>query len=281
MKLKNKNIIITGAGRGIGRETAIRLSELGANIILLSRTEKELKETLAIVKKNSPNSLYNILDITDDLAVKNTINRVIEKFKQIHVLINNAGIQFPIGPFLKNDLKEWKRNIEVNLLGTINCTHAVLSNMIKFGHGKIINMSGGGATSPRSNFSAYGVAKTGIVRFTETLAEELRDKNIYANCVAPGAINTKMLDEVIQAGESAGSEFNDAIERQEKGGTDIKVPTGLISFLVSEESDGITGKIISAPWDKWQDADFQNELRVDKDIATLRRIDNKYFYKKK
>jgi 3-oxoacyl-[acyl-carrier protein] reductase len=90
-----------------------------------------------------------------------------------------------------------------------------------------------------------------------------------------------MLDEVIQAGESAGSEFNDAIERQEKGGTDIKVPTGLISFLVSEESDGITGKIISAPWDKWQDADFQNELRVDKDIATLRRIDNKYFYKKK
>ena len=281
MKLKNKNIIITGAGRGIGREAAIRLSELGATIILLSRTEKELKETLEVVKKNSPASLYYILDTSDEVSVKYIFKKIIEKFKQIHVLINNAGIQFPIGPFYKNDLKEWKSNIEINLLGTVYCTNAVLGNMIESGSGKIINMSGGGATSPRSNFSAYSVAKTGVVRFSETIAEELKDKNICVNCVAPGAVNTKMLDEVIQAGDSAGREYEDALLRQEKGGTVIKIPVDLICFLASEESDGITGKLISAPWDKWQNVEFRDELRSDKDIATLRRIDNKYFYKKK
>ena len=280
MKLKNKNIIITGAGRGIGRETAIRLSELGANIILLSRTEKELKETLDIVKKNSLDSLYHILDVSNDVEVKNIVNEIIKKFKQVHVLINNAGIQLPIGPFYKNDLKEWKKNIEINLLGTVNCTHAVLDNMIEYGYGKIINMSGGGATSARSNFSAYSVAKTSIVRFSETIAEELKDKNIFVNCIAPGAVNTKMLDEVIQTGESAGEEYDNALVRQKKGGTDIKIPVDLISFLASEESDGITGKLISAPWDKWQSVEYQNELHADKDLATLRRIDNKYFCKK-
>lgn len=281
MALKNKNIVITGAGRGIGFEIARRFSQLGANLILLSRTEKELREILAIVRENSPKSVYYKLDVCDENAVVSTFNEIISKFKQIHVLINNAGVQFPIGPFMMNNLNEWKKNIEINLFGTVNCTHAVLGNMLEHDYGKIINMSGGGATSPRCNFSAYAVAKTGIVRFTETLAEELNGKNISINSVAPGAINTSMLDEVLASGKNAGKEYTNAIERQKKGGTNINIPVDLIEFLASDESIGITGRLISAPWDDWKDAKFSEFIAENKDYGTLRRIDNKYFTGKK
>jgi NAD(P)-dependent dehydrogenase (short-subunit alcohol dehydrogenase family) len=155
-----------------------------------------------------------------------------------------------------------------------------LQCMIDNKKGKIINLSGGGSTSARPNFSAYAVAKTGIVRFTENLAEEVREFNIDVNAVAPGAVNTKMLDDVLNAKSLAGKEYAEALNRKEKGGNDPELAADLIVFLASGLSDGITGKLISAPWDPWNENSYQNELRNNKDIAVLRRIDNKNFYKK-
>jgi 3-oxoacyl-[acyl-carrier protein] reductase len=278
--LKNKKAIITGAGRGIGRVISEKFAKEGASLVLISRTESELVETLEIVKQYSPNSLYYVADISKENEIKIVVENIQSKWGDIDILVNNAGVQNPIGPFYKNNLDEWKRNIEINLFGTMNLTYYVIHRMIDNRKGKIINLSGGGSTSPRPNFSAYAVSKTGIVRFTENLAEEVREFNIDVNAISPGAINTKMLEEVLHAEILAGTEHAEALKRKQKGGNDPELAADLICFLASGLSDGITGKLISAPWDPWKDELYQNELKNNKDLAVLRRIDNKNFYKK-
>lgn len=143
----------------------------------------------------------------------------------------------------------------------------------KAGKGKIINFSGGGATSSRSNFSAYAVSKTAVVRLTEILAEEFSRYNIDVNAVAPGAINTGMLDEIIEACAKAGEEYKRALERSREGGDPVEKVVELCRFLISPESDGISGKLISAIWDDYKSETFLERLRRDPDFCTLRRID--------
>lgn len=280
MILKNKKIILTGAGGGIGSVVAEKLVVEGATIALIDLVQLSLEETLMKIKGRSSNSFYVVTDISNEREVKLACEEIDNKIGDIDVLVNSAGIQAPIGNFYLNDLEKWKKNIEVNLLGTVNFTYHIVSSMMKKKKGKIINFSGGGSTSPRPALSAYAVAKTAVVRFTETIAEELKDYNIDVNAVAPGAINTKMLDEVLQIGETAGKEYFDALKRKDEGGNSPELVANLICFLASEKSDGITGKLISAPWDKWNEKDFQELLRTDRDFGTLRRIDNKTFYKK-
>ncbi len=280
MILKNKKVILTGAGGGIGSVIADKLAEEGAAIVLIDLVQLALEETLKKIKVKSSSSFYIVTDISTERQVKTACEEIDNKIGDVDVLVNSAGVQAPIGNFYLNDLEKWKKNIEVNLLGTVNFTYHVLSSMMKKKKGKIINFSGGGSTSPRPALSAYAVAKTAVVRFTETIAEELKDYNIDINAVAPGAINTKMLDEVLQAGESSGKEYFDALKRKDEGGNSPELVADLICFLASEKSDGITGKLISAPWDPWINKDFQELLRTDKDFGTLRRIDNKTFFKK-
>ena len=275
-----KNILITGASKGIGREISLNLARRkNINLILLARNESALNDTLTKVKKFSPNSQKYVCDISNFERTKKIFQKIIDRHFVIDVLINNAAIQSPIGPFSSTDFIEWSNNIQVNLLGSAHLIKLVLPGMIKKGSGKIINFSGGGATSPRPNFSAYAVSKTAVVRLTETLSEEFKKENlnIDINAVAPGAINTSMLEEVISAGEKAGSEYMEAVKRSKEGGTDISHILKLIDFLISEESNGISGKLISAPWDKWEDKKFLKELKESSNLATLRRIDNKYF----
>ena len=149
----------------------------------------------------------------------------------------------------------------------------VLPLFKKIGRGKIINFSGGGATSSRPNFSAYAVSKTAVVRLTEILAEELSKYNIDVNVVAPGAINTGMLDEIIEADARAGEEYDKALKRVKEGGDSVEKIVDLCRFLVSSESYGISGKLISAIWDDYRSEPFLERLRRDPDFCTLRRID--------
>lgn len=278
--LKGKNVVITGGGRGIGREIAIKCAKNGANLCLIARTASELEETLILCSKFKGKYFYKIADISNEIEFESVCSDILNNIGYADVLINNAGIQSPIGPFFCVSLSEWKKNIGVNLLGAIYASYFFIPSMIKRKHGKIINFSGGGAVSSRPNFSAYGAAKTAVVRFTEILADELRQNNIDVNAIAPGAINTKMLDEILSAENMAGNEYKAAIERKKRGGDNIKFAVDLVCFLASNASDGISGKLISAQWDPWQDENFQKLLRSEKDLAALRRIDNKVFYKK-
>jgi NAD(P)-dependent dehydrogenase (short-subunit alcohol dehydrogenase family) len=281
MLLKNKNIILTGANGGIGKLIAKRCNAEGANLFLISRSQEKLQELVSSLDISIGKAYLFVLDISNEEAVNIVISQIDLLCKgQIHILINNAGIQNPIGPFENNSLTSWKENININLFGMVNMTHAVLPSMIRNNFGKIINFSGGGSTSARVSFSAYGIAKTAIVRFSETIALELRKHQIYVNSVAPGAINTQMMEEVLVSGENAGDELISTTARKKNGGDDPNHILELISFLISDNSDGITGKLISAVWDPWKSKEFQDLLKADTDIATLRRIDNKYYYKK-
>jgi NAD(P)-dependent dehydrogenase (short-subunit alcohol dehydrogenase family) len=139
--------------------------------------------------------------------------------------------------------------------------------------GKIINLSGGGAAGPRPRFSAYAASKAALVRVTETLAVELKPYNIQVNAVAPGAVNTQMLDEVLAAGEKAGAEYHQAQERARNGGTPVELVCELVKFLASSASGNLTGKLISAPHDPWREWEDRAEELNDTPMFTIRRLD--------
>lgn len=175
----------------------------------------------------------------------------------VDILVNCAGIYGPIGPFASSDMLEWQRTIFVDLLLAVQACHSVVAGMILRGYGKIINISGGGATKARPNFSAYATSKAALVRFTETLAEEVKLFHIDVNAVAPGMMRTAMTDKVLAAGpEAAGIE---EYKQAESCDTTPERAAKLVAFLASHESDGITGRLISVhdPWEGMRAADFQ------------------------
>jgi NAD(P)-dependent dehydrogenase (short-subunit alcohol dehydrogenase family) len=146
--------------------------------------------------------------------------------------------------------------------------------MMEFKNGKIINLSGGGATAPRPHFSAYGTAKAALVRFSETLAHELQDQNIQVNCLAPGAVKTKMIETIKEAGPAKARprEYTAALDSLSREGSPLPRAVELCCFLASSASDFISGRLISAVWDPWMKfAVYQKELQ-ESDIYTLRRI---------
>jgi len=244
--------LVTGAGRGIGRAVALALAQAGSDVALLARTVAEVSETGSLVESTGRKALALVADVACHQDVERAVTATLERFGHIDVLVNCAGRQAPIGPAWENDPADWAQTVAVNLQGTFHCIRAVAPHMVARRRGKIVNFSGGGATSPRPNFSAYAVSKAAVVRLTETLAEELRPYNVQVNAVAPGAVNTRMLEEVLAAGSAAGREWAEAQARKSAGGTSPELAARLVVFLASDASDGLTGKLISAPHDPWQ-----------------------------
>ena len=195
-------------------------------------------------------------------SVEPGVRQAAEFLGGIDILVNAAGVQSPIGELISNDIYEWERNIRINLLGCVYCCKVTLPFLMRTDCATIVNFSGGGATSTRVNFSAYAAAKAGIVRFTEVLADELRNTNVRVNAIAPGAINTKMLDEIIAAGDMAGEELIAAKQRAASGGASVDAAAELVVYLASNESAGLNGKLISAVWDPWRSWDSRaiNEI---------------------
>jgi len=136
------------------------------------------------------------VDVSDPAQVEDLVRHTVERFATIDILVNNAGIAGPVGPLQENDVAAWIRTIQVNLIGVYLCCRAVLPVMYKHNRGKIINLSGAGATNAWRNLSAYGTSKVAVVRLTETLALELEGTNIQVNAMGPGSIHTQMWEEL-------------------------------------------------------------------------------------
>jgi NAD(P)-dependent dehydrogenase (short-subunit alcohol dehydrogenase family) len=275
MKLKDKVAIITGANRGLGEIIAQAYAKEGAHLLLAAR-EAELLQTVAA---NLPCTAdqkieWQTADISKPEEVTALANRALELFGRIDILVNNAGVYGPIGFFEEVDWQEWCDAININLFGTVAITRAVVPTMKKQGSGKIINLSGGGATAPLPRFSAYAASKSAIVRLTETMAHELASFNIDVNAIAPGALNTRLRDQVLEAGpEQAGEEFyRRSLKQREEGGAPLEVGADLAVFLASAESDGISGRLISAIWDDWKNFPQYLDRLKNSDVFTLRRI---------
>ncbi len=274
MKLKNRVVLITGAGRGIGKALAHGFAQEGANVVLTARTQKELEKSAIEIQKMGRKAVVIPTDVSDPASVEQLIQMVLAKFGKIDILINNAGRQPPIGLIVECDSQDWIQTILVNLVGPMLCCKAVLPGMIERQRGKIINLSGGGATAPRPNFSAYAASKAALVRFTETVAEEVKPFNIQVNAIAPGAINTRMLDEVLAAGDAVGEfALSQAKRQKHSGGDSLEAVVALAIFLASDESGTLTGKLISAPHDPWQEwVGKADELNATP-MYTIRRLD--------
>ncbi len=277
LSLSGKVAIISGANQGLGFAIAQKYINAGASIILCARNvDLLLKARENLVSQFVGDQLVEAIpvDVSDPKGVEQLVKSTLRLFGRIDILVNNAGIYGPMGLIETVDWGQWVKTIEINLFGSILMCRNVLPIMKKQQHGKIIQLSGGGATNPMPNISAYAVSKTAIIRFVETLAEEIREFNIDVNAIAPGALNTQMLDQVLAAGpEKVGQAFYDkSIKQKESGGTGFDQGTKLALFLASDASKGITGKLISAVWDNWEHWGEHIEELSSSDIYTLRRI---------
>jgi NAD(P)-dependent dehydrogenase (short-subunit alcohol dehydrogenase family) len=277
MKLQNLVTLVTGASQGLGKAIAEAFVREGAHVAICARDGKMInavKADLERIAASGQKILARACDVTSKSEVPEFFSALDRELGPIDVLVNNAGVYGPKGPSEEVDLEEWMHAIEINLLGTFLPTQQAITRMKPRKRGKIINLSGGGATNPLPRISAYAAAKAAVVRLTETLAEELRDFGIQVNAVAPGALNTRLLDEVLQAGpDVVGAEFyQKALNQRDSGGAPLQNGANACVYLASAQSAGITGKLLSAIWDPWDRLHEFSKALDKSDIYTLRRI---------
>lgn len=276
-ELTGRTALITGGTRGLGLEIARRYLRAGAAGVCICGRDRDALELARTQLEGEASGgqevLAEIADVTDSGAVERLVEMTLARFPELTILVNNAGIYGPKGTIDKVDWREWWRTVEVNLLAPMMIARALVPHFASVGYGKIIQLSGGGATKPLPGLSAYAASKAAVVRFAETLAEEMRAHRVDVNAVAPGALNTRMLDEVLTAGpERVGQAYYEqALEQQRSGGVPLEYGAELAVWLGSAASDGVTAKLLSAVWDPWAElADHREDL--ESDIYTLRRI---------
>lgn len=276
MKLANRSAIITGGNRGFGKVVAQAFVDEGANVLLCARDGDLLEQTrqeIASTAKAGQSVLVQPCDVSNPAQVESLIATALEQLGTVHILVNNAGVYGPMGQIESVNWAEWARAVEINLYGVVLPTRLLLPHLRAQKYGKIITLSGGGATNPMPNISAYAASKAAVVRMMETLAEETRGMGIDINCIAPGALNTRMLDQALEAGpEVVGAKFYQRmVEIKNTGGAPMDKGASLCVYLASDASDGLTGKLISAVWDPWETlSDHAEDLSSD--VYTLRRI---------
>ncbi|MEO7142315.1 MAG: SDR family oxidoreductase [Bryobacteraceae bacterium] len=277
MILKDRKAVVTGSSQGLGLAIAVAFVKNGADVLLCARNREDLARAHETVKRAAPEGT-TVLSLTADVSVEADVIRMAEMARdawgRVDILVSNAGVYGPKGPIDTVDWPSWCQALAVNLTGTVLCCRLFLPLLKLSARGKIILLSGGGATKPLPFLSAYAASKAAVVRFGETLAEEVRSVDIDVNMVAPGALNTRLLDEVLDAGPGVVGEafYNASLKQKGTGGTPPERGAELCVYLAGEQSNGITGKLISAVWDPWE----QFERRLDDlqktDIYTLRRI---------
>jgi NAD(P)-dependent dehydrogenase (short-subunit alcohol dehydrogenase family) len=266
-ELQNKVCLIVGASGTLGAAVAETFAQAGARLALTGRIA--VPETAA----EQAHTLRLKLDIRSQTEVHSVLQRVCDELGSLDVVVNCGGIQGPIGAAQTVDPEEWVRAVETNLFGCFYLAHAAIPIMLSQRGGKIIFFSGGGATSARPFFSAYGAAKTAVVRLTETLAEELRDQGIQVNAIAPGAVRSRMWNEMRAAGAAGGQKLLEELKQMDRtGGVPPERAASLALFLASSRSKNLTGRLISAVHDKWEEMEPRIATIMSTEAGTLRRV---------
>jgi 3-oxoacyl-[acyl-carrier protein] reductase len=278
MLLRDRTAIITGASEGMGLAIAEHYVEAGASVIICGRRADALNQAKVhlLSKTVLPRQTVDecVADISSTQDVDRLINYALSARDKVDILVNNAGVYGPRGALEDVNWQDWVDAIHINLMGLVYCCRAIVPHMKKNGYGKIVNLSGGGATNPLPNITAYAASKAAAVRFAESLALEVKDYGIDVNSIAPGALLTRLNQELLNEGPAAvGQDFYDRMQAMLKdGGTPLSKGASLAVYLGSSESDGITGKLISAQWDPWPNlAEHRHDLG-NTDIYTIRRI---------
>jgi 3-oxoacyl-[acyl-carrier protein] reductase len=230
MKLIEKVIIVTGGGRGIGRTAAIALAANGAKVAVVATTDTEINSVAQEIESNGNIALPIVCDVSNEEQVIKMVKKVNEELGIVDVLINNAAIAF-VERIVDTKTSDWDKMMAVNLRGTFLCTREVIGPMMERRSGKIINVSSRAGREPFANFTAYCTSKYGIIGFTETLAVEMSDYNIFVNVVCPDRVITKMSTSSIPDGD-----YSDWLKPEDLA--------DLFVFLASDESRSVNGAII-------------------------------------
>ena len=274
MKLNGQVAVITGAGRGIGRAIALAYAREGAKLALAARSQSELQEAVSAVSELGAEAVAVPTDVASQEDTERLARTVVDRFGRIDVLVNNAGISGPIGPLPNNDVADWINTVTVNLTGTFLVCRAVIPVMLEQASGKIINLSGAGATNAWSNMSAYCSSKAAVVRLTEVLAQELDGSGITVNALGPGSVHTSMWDQMTEQAGQAGADFIHQLGLRvtSGGGASIDECAELAVWLASSESGALTGRLISAATDDFRSLPPRIAEIMAGDAYTLRRI---------
>ena len=266
-------IIITGTRCGIGNYLARHFGAAGHEIWGVSRQpQTEFQRECDAGRIAFRSQQCDVSDWRQVAAFREVVGT---EWHYADAVICCAGVQGPIGPAMEIDPMEWSHNVRVNLDGTFNSIRAFYDLLcLAPRRAKIICFSGGGSSSPRLNFSPYASAKAGVVRLVENLAHEWAGQSIDINAVAPGGINTRMTDEVLQLGPAIAGEkeYATAVKQKQTGGASLARLTAMIEMLFSPQGDGVSGKLISTPWDPWETFAARQQELAQSDIYTLRRI---------
>jgi NAD(P)-dependent dehydrogenase (short-subunit alcohol dehydrogenase family) len=262
------NIVVTGSSSGIGRALAGHLLAQGHQVWGLARSDQ------TDFARSHPGFRFSRCDVADWPGIERTAAEVAAAWPHTDGLVTCAGLQGELGAALAVDPVKWSATIRANLDGTYFALRGFAGLLRRSRRAKIICLSGGGASKARANFSAYAAAKTGVVRLVETIAEESRGQALDINAIAPGAINTRLTDEVVALGPKivGQAEYDTAVKQKATGGGSLDRALGLIDFLLSEKSDGITGRLLAAPWDAWEGLGAHRDALAKSDVYQLRRI---------
>jgi NAD(P)-dependent dehydrogenase (short-subunit alcohol dehydrogenase family) len=277
MGLAGRFAIITGANQGLGEAIAEQFVAEGASVLLCARGEEALGHVTARLLERAATDqkvLGRRADVSNPAEVDDLIRAAQDAFGRIDIVVNNAGVYGPMGLTHEVDWDEWVQALQINLFGLVAVCRAVSPTMIAQHYGRIINISGGGATNPMPRVSSYAASKAAVVRFTETLALELKNYGITVNAIAPGALATRMTQQLLDAGpEAIGVSLHERMQKiQDGGGTPLHLGAELAAYLASDKGDGITGRLIAAQWDPWRTLHERAEELAGTDIYTLRRI---------
>ncbi len=264
------NVVVTGSSTGIGRALVERLLARGHQVWGVARSDQA-----DFAAQQEGRFRFSRCDVSNWLEVEQAAREVDQAWSHVDGLVACAGLQGEVGRALSADPARWSETVRTNLEGTFYAVRGFDGLLARTSaRAKVICFSGGGATKPRVRFSAYGVAKTGVVRLVETIAEEERDRAYDINAIAPGAINTRLTDEVIALGPKivGEAEFAAAEKQKASGGASLEKALGLVEWLLSSASDGISGRLLAAPWDPWATLASHAKELAGSDIYTLRRI---------
>lgn len=277
LKLKKGSVcILTGCTSGLGYNILLKLIEKDIFIYGVSNSKKNIKILKNILNKRLSKKKFfaHKVDISDYVQVKNFVKMVKSKHNKIDILINNAAVNGPMGKFESINLKDWKKAFNTNFFGSLYFYQNVLPIMKKNKYGRIVQISGGGATSPFPMFSSYATAKAGIVSLSENLSKELDKKeNITINSIAPGTLNTKFTKLKLKAGpKKVGTKHYLLMKKIKKYGGDDPSKAAELCIKLIDKKNKLNGKIISAVWDNWQNFNKIQKKLNDSDVLTIRRI---------
>jgi NAD(P)-dependent dehydrogenase (short-subunit alcohol dehydrogenase family) len=274
LDLGGRRVLVTGASRGIGAEIARLLGEAGAGVLAVARNREDVERVAAELPGEDHGALA--LDVADEEAWATAAKE--GALEGIDGVVCAAAVLEPVGPLGSYTPAAFWATMRVNVLGTLLAVHHTIG-ALEAARGAVVTFAGGGATSPQPRYDAYATSKAAVARLTENLALELAPRGVRVNAVSPGFVATSIHAATLAAGpELAGEEyFAETSSKLDGGAVPARRAAELTAFLLSDSARGIAGKLISAPWDPWQEEAFRRRLREEPDLATIRRVDDQFF----